>query len=82
MLLLHEMHTQPSTKRQMQMAKEIDLSSFEANTVSASASPVNVYTLQAQVHTQCNAQVESASSKEATRLMKLLKFWVSPSNRF
>ena len=45
------------------MAKEIDLSSFEANTVSASASPVND-TLQAQVHTQCNAQVESASSKE------------------
>jgi len=45
------------------MAKEIDLSSFEANTVSASASPVND-TLQAQVHTQCNAQVENASPKE------------------
>ncbi len=45
------------------MAKEIDSSSFETNTVSASARPVTD-TLQAQVHTQCNAQQASASSKE------------------
>jgi len=45
------------------MAKEIDLSSFEANTVSASASPVND-TLQAQMHTHCNALEASASTKE------------------
>jgi hypothetical protein len=45
------------------MAKEIDLSSFEVNTVSASASPVND-TLQGKLHTQCNAQQESASPKE------------------
>ncbi len=50
-------------QRDCKMAKEIDSSSFETNTVSASARPVTD-TLQAQVHTQCNAQQASASSKE------------------
>jgi hypothetical protein len=45
------------------MSKEIDLSTFEATALPSSASPVND-TLQGTLHTQCNAQEESASPKE------------------
>ena len=45
------------------MSKKIDLSTFEATALLSSASPVSD-TLQGTLHTQCNAQIESASSKE------------------
>lgn len=45
------------------MAKEIDLSTFEATTSPSGASPV-INTLQGTLHTQCNALEASASSKQ------------------